>query len=265
MELFILALAAGIFAETSFLVALNIKNKSSRSGGRRKVYVDTSALMDGRILAVAQTGFFSDELIIPRSVIREMQLLADGKDSEKRTRARAGMDVVNELERVVYFNTEILQDELDRTPVDERLIELAKKNKGAILTCDFNLGKVAATEGIEVLNINDVALALRNEYLPGDRLKLKIVAEGSNKNQGVGYMPDGTMAVVEGGEKFMGEEVEVEFVRFLQTSAGKMMFAKLAKANRKAGLRRQKGKSSASGGYSSGQQPKQKPYRRNYR
>ena len=104
MELFILALAAGIFAETSFLVAQNIKNKSSRSGGRRKVYVDTSALMDGRILAVAQTGFFSDELIIPRSVIREMQLLADGKDSEKRTRARAGMDVVNELERVVYFN-----------------------------------------------------------------------------------------------------------------------------------------------------------------
>lgn len=234
MELFIFIFSAIILAETTVLLIKNLKKPIVNPNAKRKVYVDTSALMDGRILAVAKTGFIGDDLIIPRSVIREMQLLADGKDSEKRTRARAGMDVVNELERVVHFNTEILQDELDKTPVDERLIELAKKNHGLILTNDFNLGKVAATEKIDVLNINDLALTLRSDYLPGDKITIKIVAEGSNPKQGVGYLPDGTMAVVDNAAKKIGEEVEVEFVRFLQTSAGRMMFAKLVpKANRK--------------------------------
>ena len=225
MEILII-LAFLIFLETTALLVLKIKKPTLGSRSHRKVYVDTSALMDGRILAVAKTGFFSDDLIIPRSVIREMQTLADGKDSEKRMRARAGMDVVNELERIVFFNTEILQDELDHTPVDERLIALAKENHGVILTNDFNLGKVAKTEKIDVLNINDLALTLRSDYLPGDRLKIKIISIGSNPKQGVGYLPDGTMAVVDNASKRVGEEVEVEFVRFLQTSAGRMMFGK---------------------------------------
>ena len=214
-------------AETTFLVVKNLR-KNISSNGKRKIYVDTSALMDGRVLAVAQTGFISDDLIIPRSVIRELQLLADGKDSEKRARARFGMDIVNELERVVYFNTTILQDELDRTPVDERLLQLAKENHGAILTCDFNLGKVAATEKIDVLNVNDLALVLRNEFLPGEKLNVKIVSAGSNPKQGVGYLPDGTMVVVDNAANKINSEITVEFVRFLQTSAGKMMFAKLS-------------------------------------
>lgn len=218
-----------IFLETSFLTAKSFK-KTIGSSGKRKIYVDTSALMDGRILAVAKTGFISDDLIIPRSVIREMQTLADGKDSEKRMRARAGMDVVNELERIVYFNTEILQDELDHTPVDERLLELAKKSHGLILTNDYNLGKVAATEKIEVLNINDLAMTLRGDFMPGERTKIKILAEGSNPKQGVGYLPDGTMAVVDNASKMIGKEVEIEFVRSLQTSAGRMMFANLVNA-----------------------------------
>ncbi|MBQ2659900.1 hypothetical protein IJF86_00510 [Candidatus Saccharibacteria bacterium] len=228
MELFIFIFSAIILAETTILLIKSGKNFSLNSNPKRKVYVDTSALMDGRILAVAQTGFIGDDLIIPRSVIRELQLLADGKDSEKRTRARAGLDVVNELERIVFFNTEILQDELDRTPVDERLIELAKKNHGLILTNDFNLGKVAATEKIDVLNINDLALTLRSDFLPGDKMKIKIVAEGSNPKQGVGYLPDGTMAVVDNAAKKVGSEIEIELIRFLQTSAGRMMFAKIA-------------------------------------
>ena len=223
MEFFVVIL---IFLETTALLILKFKKPALGSRSRRKVYVDTSALMDGRILAVAKTGFLSDDLIIPRSVIREMQTLADGKDSEKRMRARAGMDVVNELERIVFFNTEILQDELDHTPVDEKLIALAKANHGVILTNDFNLGKVAKTEKIEVLNINDLALTLRSDYLPGDRLKIKIISSGSNPKQGVGYLPDGTMAVVDNASKKVGEEIEVEFVRFLQTSAGRMMFGK---------------------------------------
>lgn len=223
MELAFLIL---IFLETSFLTARSFK-KSIGSSGKRKIFVDTSALMDGRILAVAKTGFIGDDLIIPRSVIREMQTLADGKDSEKRMRARAGMDVVNELERIVYFNTEILQDELDHTPVDERLLELAKKNHGLILTNDFNLGKVAATEKVEVLNINNLAMTLRGDFMPGERTKIKILAEGSNPKQGVGYLPDGTMAVVDNASKMIGKEVEIEFIRSLQTSAGRMMFANL--------------------------------------
>ena len=215
-----------VLTETSVLVYGQMTS-GKKSTGRRKIYVDTSALMDGRILEVARTGFISDEFVIPRSVIREMQLLADGKDSEKRARARAGMDLVNELERVEFFDTDILQDELDRTPVDERLIALAKENRGAILTCDYNLEKVAATEHIDVLNINNLALAMRNEFLPGDRMIIKITGEGQNKNQGVGYLENGTMVVVDNASGLIGKETEVQFVRFLQTAAGRMVFAKL--------------------------------------
>ena len=216
----------GVFSETSLLLFLQTREKKKNTG-HRKIYVDTSALMDGRILEVARTGFLSDDMIIPRSVIREMQLLADGKDSEKRARARAGMDLINELERVEFFDTEILQDELDKTPVDERLITLAKKNKGVILTCDYNLEKVASTEHIDVLNVNNLALALRNEFLPGEKMVIKITGEGQNKNQGVGYLNNGTMVVVDNAAKMIGQNTEVQFVRFLQTAAGRMVFAKL--------------------------------------
>ena len=232
MELFIFIFSAIILAETTTLVIKSAKKPLLNAGQKRKIYVDTSALIDGRILAVAQTGFIGADIIIPRSVIRELQLLADGKDSEKRKKARAGMDVANELERVVYFNTTLLQDELDHTPVDERLIELAKKNNGLILTCDFNLGKVAATEGIEVLNVNDLALVLRNNFLPGEKFTVKIANEGSNPKQGVGYLPDGTMVVVDRASDKIGKDVEVEFVNFIQTSAGRMMFAKMTTKTR---------------------------------
>ena len=227
MELFLLLLGVGVFTETTFLAVREIR-KNKKVAGRRKIYVDTSALIDGRILAVAKTGFFSDDLIIPRSVIRELQLLADGKDSEKRARARAGMDVVNELERVVYFNTEIYDDsEYGRELVDERLLKLAKANHGTILTCDFNLQKVAATENIEALNVNELAMVLANTLQQGDKFLVKIIEKGANPKQGVGHLADGTMVVIDGGEKWIGKEVDVEFIRFLQTSAGRIVFAKL--------------------------------------
>jgi uncharacterized protein YacL len=116
---------------------------------------------------------------------------------------------------------------LDRTKVDERLIDLAREHKGVILTNDFNLGKVAATEKIEVMNVNDLAQGLRSEYLPGEKLKIKITAKGANARQGVGYLKDGTMVVIDEAASLVGKETEVEFVRFLQTAAGKMMFARL--------------------------------------
>ena len=228
MELLILVISLLILGQTSILTIKNSKKPLLSSNQKRKVYVDTSALMDPRLLALSQTGFIGDDLIVPRSVINELQLLADGKDSDKRLRARAGLDSVRELERVVFFNLTILGDALDRTPVDNRLLELAKANHGLILTNDFNLRKVAATEHIDTLSINELALVMRNQYLPGERTKVKIIAIGSNPHQGVAYLRDGTMVVVDHAKDKIGQEVEVEFIRLNQTSAGSMMFAKLA-------------------------------------
>lgn len=226
MDFIILIITILLLAETSILL-LKSRQKPLLSSQKRKVYVDTSALMDPRLVAVAQTGFLSDEMIVPRSVIAELQLLADGKDHDKRVRARAGLDAIRELERVVYFNLTILDDPLDHTPVDNRLLELAKAGRGAILTNDFNLQKVAATGHIDVLNLNALALVLRNEYLPGERATVKLVSTGSGPNQGVGYLKDGTMVVVDKAKSHIGKEVEVEFERLNQTAAGTMMFAKL--------------------------------------
>ena len=137
------------------------------------------------------------------------------------------MDVANELERVVFCDTEILEDALDRTPVDERLIELAKENKGLIYTCDYNLQKVAETEKIDVLNPNELANELRSEFVPGDSFKIKIVAVGSNPKQGIGYLPEGTMVVVDNASKKVGNEIEAIFEKFIQTNSGRMVFAKI--------------------------------------
>jgi uncharacterized protein YacL len=232
MELFIYITLSAILLETTALTMKTFGSKSIRAGqkARRKVFVDTSTLMDGRILSVAKAGFLGDEILIPRSVIRELQLLADGSDSDKRSRARFGLDVVNELERVEMAQVEIFPDSTERTKVDERLIELAKEYRGAILTNDFNLIKVAATEKVDAININDLAQGLRSEYLPGDHLTVKVVNVGSNPHQGVAYLPDGTMVVIDDAERYAGKKfpVEIEFVRYLQTASGKMMFAKLA-------------------------------------
>lgn len=226
MELFILLIVLGIFAETTILV---VKKYKSAFKNRRKIYVDTSALIDGRILNVARSGFIDGDLIILKSVLLELQLLADGKDPEKRNRARAGLEVVSELERVVNINTEILDDGEGHKKVDEELLRIAKEEKGAILTLDYNLVKVAEAERIEALNINDLALAVRSEFLPGEKIKLKITEKGSNRGQGVGHLKNGTMVIVDNAANKLGREVTVEFLRFHETSAGRMIFAKLAK------------------------------------
>ena len=237
MELFLYIVLSAIFAETTILTVKSFAGKGSRINGtaRRKVFVDTSTLMDGRILSVAKAGFLGDDVLIPRSVIRELQLLADGSDADKRARARFGMDVANELERVELSHVEIFADSAERAKVDERLIELAKEHNGIILTNDFNLAKVAATEHIDAININDLAQGLRSEYLPGDKLQVKIISVGSNPHQGVAYLPDGTMVVVDAAERYAGKNqtIEIEFVRYLQTNAGKMMFAKIAEKRNK--------------------------------
>ena len=232
MDLLLLLLTLIILSETTLLAVKTRSKPLITSHQKRKIYIDTSVLMDPRFLAVAQTGFIGDDLIVPRSVIHELQLIADGKDHDTRTRARAGLDTVRELERITFFDLTIYSDALDRTPVDNRLLELAKANRGFILTNDFNLKKVAATEQIEVLSLSELALALRNEYLPGERARVKVVATGSNAGQGVAYLKDGTMVVIDHGKSHLGQEVEVEFIRLNQTAAGTMMFARLARSRK---------------------------------
>ena len=176
MEIVILILLLLTFAETTVLLFRKVR---PISGGRRKIFVDTSVLIDGRILNIARSGFIDGDLIILRSVLLELQLLADGKDSEKRNRARAGLETVAELERVLEVNTEIMDDTDNLNKVDEKLLKYAKENNGAVLTIDYNLIKVAAAEKISTLNINDLALAVRSDFLPGQKMKIKILERGS--------------------------------------------------------------------------------------
>lgn len=223
MELFILIVVLAILAETTVLV---LRKYKPTFNSKRKIYVDTSVLIDGRILNIARSGFLDGDLIVLKSVLLEMQLLAYGKDSDKRARARAGLETVAELERVVNVNTEILDNGGRYKKVDEELLKIAKETKGAILTLDYNLIKVAKAEKIETLNVNELALALRNEFLPGEKIKIKILEKGSNRGQGVGHLDDGTMVVVENAANKIGKEIIVEFVKFYETPAGKMIFAR---------------------------------------
>lgn len=226
MELFILIIVLVILAETTILT---LKKRPVSSKNNRKIYVDTSVLIDGRILNIARSGFIDGDFIILKSVLLELQLLADGRDPDKRARARAGLETAAELERVIEINTEIIDDTDGRKKkVDEELLKVAKINKGTILTLDYNLIKVAEVEKIKTLNINDLALAVRNEFLPGEKIRLKILEKGSGKGQGVGHLPDGTMVVVDKASGKVGKEVVVEFVKFYETSAGKMIFARLS-------------------------------------
>ena len=226
MELFILIITLVILAETTFLTAKKLQPLRT---GKRKIYIDTSALIDGRILNIARSGFIDGDIIVLKSVLRELQLLADGKDSEKRTKARAGLETVTELERVINVNTEIYDDGDDRVKVDEQLLKYAKENKGAVLTLDYNLIKVAEAEKIDSLNINDLALAVRTEFLPGEKIEVKITEKGSNRGQGVGHLANGTMVVVDNAADKIGKTLKVEFVRFHETSAGRIVFAKIVR------------------------------------
>ena len=230
MELFILIVCLAILAETT---ALTLKKVKPVAGTKRKIYVDTSALIDGRILNVAKSGFIDRDLLIPKSVLFELQLLADGRDAEKRTRARAGLETAAELERVVAVNTEIVEDTTGIRKVDEALLALAKQNKAAILTIDYNLIKVAEAQRIATLNMNDLAIATRSEFLPGEKVRLKILEKGANKGQGVGHLGDGTMVVVENASTKVGRDVNVELMKLYETSSGRMIFARLAKGNAK--------------------------------
>lgn len=229
----IVALLLVVVAEATYITT--VLRRKNRPVSQAPIFIDTSVLIDGRIIAVAESGFMSRPLYIPRSVVGELQFLADNSDSEKRSRARHGLDVINQLQAMQSVDVVIFADSVRANEgVDNRLLELAVKHNGALCTIDYNLNKVAVVQGIEVLNVNELAKSLRMAYLPGEKLKIELTQKGNDNHQAVGHLPDGTMVVVENAYKQIGSLVEVEFVRALQTAAGKMMFAKLVQGATKA-------------------------------
>ncbi len=189
--------------------------------------LDTSAIIDGRIADISQTGFVEGRLSVPRFVLRELQSIADSDDPLKRNRGRRGLDVLRLLQRERGIEVHIEdRDYPEIAEVDARLVTLAKEIGGIIVTNDFNLNKVAELEGVKVLNINELANALKPAVLPGEEMRVAVLREGKEMGQGVGYLDDGTMIVIDGGKDHLGREIEVIVTSVLQTPAGKMIFTK---------------------------------------
>lgn len=195
------------------------------------VVLDTSGIIDGRIIEIARAGFVPQNVVVPQFVIAELQFLADHGDTHKRERARYGLDIIRELQDVRRVEVSISREKFEHIrEVDDKLVALAKQYGAFLYTTDFNLNKVAQIEGVNVLNVNELAHALRPNLLPGERVSIKLTQVGQDKTQGVGYLGDGTMVVVEQASRYVGQQVQATCTRILQTQAGKMMFATLANA-----------------------------------
>lgn len=212
---------------------LSVPRISLRRKNRRKIYenpliVDTSALIDGRMLSVANAGFLSGSLLVIPSVIKELHKLADNADENKRVRGRRGLDVIGKLRHVKGIKVISLNTEPTDKEVDHKLVSLTRKSNGKLITVDFNLNKVAKAKGLKILNLNELANAVKTNIIPDSKLAIKIASLGKEKGQGVGYLDDGTMIVVEDGAGYKGKTISVKVHRVLQTEAGQMIFAKVA-------------------------------------
>lgn len=228
MEVILFVIALLVLLNSLATAALLMKSRNS--GLSKHVYsivVDTSGLIDGRLVDVIAAGFVHGRVIIPKIVIGELQHLADMADPHKRERARFGLDIVKQIQDHPHTNVVIAPEETPGEPVDDQLISLAKRYSAALYTTDYNLNKVATIKGVRVLNVNELAQGLRSSALPGEKALIKIIQKGQDASQGVGYLDDGTMVVVERAGTRLNQTVEVNFSRVLQTQAGKMLFAKL--------------------------------------
>jgi uncharacterized protein YacL len=211
---------------------LNLGAMGGLFGGESQVeqafkILDTSVIIDGRIADIVETGFLEGSLVIPQFVLRELQLVADSADSLKRNRGRRGLDILQRIQKLTHLNVRILEDDFPNVrEVDMKLIELAKVYNCKIVTNDFNLNKVAGLHGVEVLNINELANALKPIVLPGETMRVFILKEGKEYNQGVAYLDDGTMVVVDNAKKMISRTIDIAVTSVLQTTAGKMIFGR---------------------------------------
>jgi len=205
-----------------------IKRKENIKNFVSPKILDTSVVIDGRILDICQTEFLEGELIIPRFVLSELQRIADSSDSLKRNRGRRGLDVLNKMTKIRKNKVKIIgKDYNEPKEVDAKIVRLAKDIKAKVITNDYNLNKVAQLEGIPVLNINDLSNALKAVILPGEEINTQIIKEGKEPEQGIAYLDDGTMIVVEDGHKYIGKKVNVLVTSILQTPAGRMIFGRV--------------------------------------
>jgi uncharacterized protein YacL len=204
----------------------------SASGSYSPKVVDTSSIVDGRIVEIVESGFLDGTLVIPRFVLRELQAISDSVDPLKRTRGRRGFDVLSRLQEIASFQISE-RDYPDMAPgnVDARLVRLAQELGAKLITNDYNLNRIAGVEGIAVLNVNELANAVKPVVLPGEELTVAVVREGKEVHQGVGYLEDGTMIVVEHGRRLIGEQTDVVVTSVLQTAAGRMIFARPKRDN----------------------------------
>ena len=234
LELLVMLLMAyvGLIVGANKGDLLNLSALGGIFGGEKvgkKIYkiLDTSVIIDGRIADIAETGFLDGVLVLPQFVLRELQLVADSADPLKRNRGRRGLDIMQRIQKMAAITVQIVEDDFPAIrEVDLKLIELAKVYEAKIITNDFNLNKVAQLQGVDVLNINELANALKPIVLPGEGMKVFILKEGKEYNQGVAYLDDGTMVVVDNARKMIGKTVDISVTSVLQTTAGKMIFGK---------------------------------------
>jgi len=222
-----IAVAAGKKNENIFE---SFRGRASDTSGKRRSdpkILDTSVIIDGRIIDICRSGFIEGELIVPSFVLDELRHIADSQDPLKRNRGRRGLDVLNMIQKDLQFPMRIETMEVSSdSEVDNALLKMAQKLGGKVLTMDFNLNKVANFQGVEVLNINELANAMKPIALPGEEMVVQVVKDGKENGQGVAYLDDGTMIVIDGGRKHIGEKLNVTVTSILQTAAGRMIFAK---------------------------------------
>ena len=212
---------------------------TAKSGPSSTKILDTSAIIDGRIADVAEAGFIDGVLIVPKFIIKELQYIADSTDPIKRVRGRRGLDVLKRMQQEIP-NVVIKITSHDFPKINEadlKLVELAKRLKGVIVTNDYNLNKVAGLHGVKVLNLNQLSSALKPVVLPGEALSISVVKEGKEENQGIGYLEDGTMVVVDDGKRYVGKDIEVSVTSVLQTPTGRMIFSKVFERGMVSGLK----------------------------
>ncbi len=215
------------------LFTLPRRDKAKKDEGKEKgpqlkpKILDTSVIIDGRIADICQTGFLEGTLVIPQFVLEELQHIADSSDVLKRNRGRRGLDILNRIQKELEVEVDIYEGDFeDIQEVDSKLVKLAQKMNGIVVTNDFNLNKVCDLQGVQVLNINDLANAVKPVVLPGEELVVQVIKDGKEHHQGIAYLDDGTMIVVEEGRDYIGKTIEVLITSVLQTSAGRMIFAK---------------------------------------
>jgi uncharacterized protein YacL len=223
-----------------FSVISTLSNRSAPAGAEaggklgdnRTILLDTSVIIDGRIADIARTGFLPGSLLIPRFVLNELQYIADSADSLRRQRGRRGIEVLSQLQKEPLIPVRLSDIDVEGVrEVDDKLIILARQLRCPILTNDYNLNRIAELQGVSILNVNELANAVKSVLLPGEALIVRVIQEGKEMNQGVGYMDDGTMVVIENGRNFISQEVAVIVTKVLQTTAGRMIFARPEDSN----------------------------------